>query len=190
MRAPPILRYALPMPTVTLTRHLHAFFPTLAGEELRVDAATVAEVVQAIERSAPGFAFYTATRHMTPRIVAALLGSNLATIGRMAAVVDVRGVRLSGIVAWWFWLVAHVFFLIGFRNRPDRAYQLGLVLLELPTPRADHLRSARQRRAARLDARAAVTAAIGTSSRPGNTALTRMHLLHGSHPRARAAVRA
>ncbi|MFD0738766.1 NAD(P)/FAD-dependent oxidoreductase [Lysobacter koreensis] len=42
---------------------------------------------------------------------------NLATIGRMAAVVDVRGVRLSGVLAWWFWLIAHVFFLIGFRNR-------------------------------------------------------------------------
>ena len=42
---------------------------------------------------------------------------NLATIGRMAAVVDLRGLRFSGIVAWWFWLTAHVFFLIGFRNR-------------------------------------------------------------------------
>jgi NADH dehydrogenase len=42
---------------------------------------------------------------------------NLATIGRMAAVVDLRGLKLSGVVAWWFWLVAHVFFLIGFRNR-------------------------------------------------------------------------
>ncbi len=42
---------------------------------------------------------------------------NLATIGRMAAVVDLRGLRLSGLIAWWFWLVAHVFFLIGFRNR-------------------------------------------------------------------------
>lgn len=42
---------------------------------------------------------------------------NLATIGRMAAVVDLRGLRLSGLVAWWFWLAAHVFFLIGFRNR-------------------------------------------------------------------------
>ena len=31
--------------------------------------------------------------------------------------VGVRGLRLSGLVAWWFWLVAHVFFLIGFRNR-------------------------------------------------------------------------
>ena len=42
---------------------------------------------------------------------------NLATIGRMAAVVDVHGFRLSGLLAWWFWLAAHVFFLIGFRNR-------------------------------------------------------------------------
>jgi NADH dehydrogenase len=42
---------------------------------------------------------------------------NLATIGRMAAVVDLHGLRFSGIVAWWFWLSAHVFFLIGFRNR-------------------------------------------------------------------------
>jgi len=42
---------------------------------------------------------------------------NLATIGRMAAVVDLHGFKLSGILAWWFWLSAHVFFLIGFRNR-------------------------------------------------------------------------
>jgi NADH dehydrogenase len=41
----------------------------------------------------------------------------LATIGRKAAVVDVDGVRMSGRVAWWFWLTAHLFFLIGFRNR-------------------------------------------------------------------------
>lgn len=42
---------------------------------------------------------------------------NLATIGRMAAVVDLHGVKFSGLLAWWFWLAAHVFFLIGFRNR-------------------------------------------------------------------------
>jgi NADH:ubiquinone reductase (H+-translocating) len=42
---------------------------------------------------------------------------NLATIGRMAAVVDLRGFQLSGLLAWWFWLGAHIFFLIGFRNR-------------------------------------------------------------------------
>lgn len=42
---------------------------------------------------------------------------NLATIGRLAAVVDLRGFRFSGLFAWYFWLAAHVFFLIGFRNR-------------------------------------------------------------------------
>lgn len=41
----------------------------------------------------------------------------LATIGRMAAVVDLGKVRFSGFLAWWFWLLAHIFFLIGFRNR-------------------------------------------------------------------------
>jgi NADH:ubiquinone reductase (H+-translocating) len=42
---------------------------------------------------------------------------SLATIGRMAAVADFGRVRLSGTLAWWIWLTAHVYFLIGFRNR-------------------------------------------------------------------------
>lgn len=42
---------------------------------------------------------------------------NLATIGRMAAVVQFGRLQFSGAPAWWFWLWAHVFFLIGFRNR-------------------------------------------------------------------------
>ena len=42
---------------------------------------------------------------------------SLATIGRMAAVVDFGRLRLSGILAWWIWLTAHIYFLIGFRNR-------------------------------------------------------------------------
>ena len=42
---------------------------------------------------------------------------SLATIGRMAAVVDFGRVRLSGLLAWWIWLTAHIYFLIGFRNR-------------------------------------------------------------------------
>jgi NADH dehydrogenase len=41
----------------------------------------------------------------------------LATIGRRAAVVEMRGHQLSGTFAWCFWLAAHIFFLIGFRNR-------------------------------------------------------------------------
>lgn len=42
---------------------------------------------------------------------------SLATIGRMAAVIQMGRLRLSGVLAWWFWLAAHIFFLIGFRNR-------------------------------------------------------------------------
>jgi NADH dehydrogenase len=41
----------------------------------------------------------------------------LATIGRMAAVAQFGRLRLSGPPAWWVWLVAHIYFLIGFRNR-------------------------------------------------------------------------
>ena len=42
---------------------------------------------------------------------------SLATIGRRAAVVDLGWLKFSGLPAWWFWLAAHIYFLIGFRNR-------------------------------------------------------------------------
>ena len=46
---------------------------------------------------------------------------NLATIGRNSAVVDlvspIGPIRFSGFFAWLFWLFAHIYFLIGFRNR-------------------------------------------------------------------------
>jgi NADH:ubiquinone reductase (H+-translocating) len=41
----------------------------------------------------------------------------LATIGRKRAVVQFGRMRLSGHFAWWLWCVAHIYFLIGFRNR-------------------------------------------------------------------------
>jgi sulfur-carrier protein len=46
------------MPTVHLTRHLHSFFPQLAGLEIRVAASTVGEVIKALEALAPGIGFY------------------------------------------------------------------------------------------------------------------------------------
>jgi NADH dehydrogenase len=42
---------------------------------------------------------------------------SLATIGRKAAVANLNGLELTGLAAWLVWSVAHVFFLIGFRNR-------------------------------------------------------------------------
>jgi NADH dehydrogenase len=41
----------------------------------------------------------------------------MATIGRAAAVAEIRGLELWGLPAWLAWLVVHIFFLIGFRNR-------------------------------------------------------------------------
>jgi NADH dehydrogenase len=42
---------------------------------------------------------------------------NLATIGRASAIADLGRFRLSGLLAWLFWLFVHIFNLIGFRNR-------------------------------------------------------------------------
>jgi NADH dehydrogenase len=42
---------------------------------------------------------------------------SLSTIGRSAAVADFGKVRLSGVLAWLAWLVLHLMFLVGFRNR-------------------------------------------------------------------------
>jgi NADH dehydrogenase len=42
---------------------------------------------------------------------------SLATIGRAAAVADFGRVHFSGFFAWMAWLLIHIFFLIGFRNR-------------------------------------------------------------------------
>ena len=42
---------------------------------------------------------------------------NLATIGRRSAVADIRGLKLSGSVAWLTWLLVHLWYLVGFQNR-------------------------------------------------------------------------
>jgi NADH:ubiquinone reductase (H+-translocating) len=42
---------------------------------------------------------------------------NLATIGRAAAVAQIRKIHISGYFAWLAWLFIHILFLIGFRNR-------------------------------------------------------------------------
>ncbi len=42
---------------------------------------------------------------------------SLATIGRAAAVADFGKLRFGGFFAWMAWLLIHIFFLIGFRNR-------------------------------------------------------------------------
>jgi NADH dehydrogenase len=61
---------------------------------------------------------------------------NLATIGRAAAVADIKGIQLSGLLAWATWLVVHLWYLIGFQNRL-------LVLIRWSFSFATHGRGAR-----------------------------------------------
>lgn len=67
-------------------------------------------------------------RHAAHNILRALRGrplapfryrdrGTMATIGRAAAVADIRGLRLSGLPAWLVWCFIHILWLIGFRNR-------------------------------------------------------------------------
>lgn len=71
-------------------------------------------------------------RYVAARIRAVLAGrahppflyrnlGSLATVGRRSAVVQFgppgRRLKLSGRLAWWLWGLAHIYFLIGFRNR-------------------------------------------------------------------------
>ena len=42
---------------------------------------------------------------------------SMATIGRKRAVAQLAAVKLSGLTAWLLWSFAHIYFLIGFRNR-------------------------------------------------------------------------
>jgi NADH dehydrogenase len=42
---------------------------------------------------------------------------SLAQIGKRQAVIDFGRIRLRGTLAWWIWGIAHIYFLIGVRNR-------------------------------------------------------------------------
>jgi len=68
---------------------------------------------------------------------------DLATIGRRAAVVSIGRFRLTGWLGWWFWGIAHVVYLIGFRSRvivsfewlwSHLTFQRGARLITTPAP--------------------------------------------------------
>ena len=103
---------------------------SIAGHPEVFVIGDLAQVVQANGKPVPGIAPAAKQMgaHTAASIRARLRGAstqpfryrdygNLATIGRMAAVVDLGRLKFSGLLAWWFWLAAHIFFLIGFRNR-------------------------------------------------------------------------
>jgi len=110
----------------------------------------LAGIAQASGKPVPGVAPAAKQmgRHVGTMILAHLDGSDerppfryrddgsLATIGRMAAVAQFGKLKLSGFAAWATWLLAHIYFLIGFRNRL-------VVMLDWAWAYCTHQRSAR-----------------------------------------------
>jgi NADH:ubiquinone reductase (H+-translocating) len=93
-------------------------------------AGDLAALVDASGKPVPGVA--PAAGQMGQHVAANLLRSlrgqlpqpfryrdrgSMATIGRRRAIADLGWIRLWGAPAWWSWLLVHLVFLIGFRNR-------------------------------------------------------------------------
>ena len=70
------------------------------------EGAYVANVIRARLRGAPAPAPFR-YKH----------AGDLATIGKQRAVIDFGWIKLKGAIAWWLWGFAHIYFLIGVRNR-------------------------------------------------------------------------
>ena len=72
---------------------------------------------------------------------------DIATIGRSRALIDFGWIKLTGWIGWWAWGIAHIYFLIGLKNRIFIAlnwlwiYLSGyrsarLITQDMPTPAA------------------------------------------------------
>jgi NADH dehydrogenase len=110
---------------------------------------------------------------------------NLATIGRGRAVIDFGWIHLTGSLAWWIWSAAHIWFLIGFRNRISVAinwlwsyltYQRGARLItgeteartDRPTGQARHALSSME--SLRSDLATSIAARTAVGARPSSQA--------------------
>lgn len=107
-------------PDLTVPGHPEIFVIGDSAHVERPDGALVPGVAPAAKQQG---------RHVAATIRSRLDGSyvtrpfryrhdgDLATIGKRAAVIDFGWIRLTGWIAWWVWGVAHIYFLIGLRNR-------------------------------------------------------------------------
>jgi len=107
-------------PDLTLRSHPEVF---AIGDMARVQAAGANAPLPGLAPVAIQEGRYVARvirarlAHRTPRPFRYRDKGNLATIGRSRAVAEIKGVKLTGFVAWAIWLTVHLFYLAGFQNR-------------------------------------------------------------------------
>jgi NADH dehydrogenase len=80
-------------------------WPGVAQPAMQEGRYAAAAIIASVERRAPERPFAYVDK------------GNLATIGRWAAVADIRGHRFAGAPAWVTWLFVHLLFLVGLENR-------------------------------------------------------------------------
>jgi NADH dehydrogenase len=103
-------------PDLTLPGHPEVF---ALGDMVRVGEATLPGVAP-VAMQQGRYAAKAIRARLQDRDVPAFRyrdKGNLATIGRAAAVADIKGLKLSGLIAWMTWLFVHLWYLIGFQNR-------------------------------------------------------------------------
>jgi NADH dehydrogenase len=127
--ASPLVR-ALDAPLDTAGRVLVTPELTVPGRDEVHVVGDVAAARQDEDRFVPGVApaAIQQGRHAAANVLRATAGEPLqpfryhdkgamATIGRAAAVAETRRLRFAGLLAWLAWLLIHILFLVGFRNR-------------------------------------------------------------------------
>ena len=80
------------------------FLPMVAPVAMQ-QARFVAKQIQRLQNSQPLNEFVYVDK------------GSMATIGRHKAVVEVKGIRIGGALAWYMWLWLHLFYLLGGRNK-------------------------------------------------------------------------
>lgn len=107
-------------PDLTVPGSPEIFVVGDAAHVLRPDGRMVPGVAPAAKQQGRHVAATIKARlagDMTPRPFRYKHDGDLATIGKRAAAIDFGWIKLTGRLAWWLWGLAHIYFLIGFRNR-------------------------------------------------------------------------
>ncbi|TIP77239.1 MAG: NAD(P)/FAD-dependent oxidoreductase, partial [Mesorhizobium sp.] len=107
-------------PDLTVPGSPEIFVVGDAAHVLRPDGRMVPGVAPAAKQQGRHVAATIKARlagDTTPRPFRYKHDGDLATIGKRAAAIDFGWIKLTGRLAWWLWGLAHIYFLIGFRNR-------------------------------------------------------------------------